>query len=228
METSNNAARDVESLRLPELQRRYAEVIGEATRCPNRVYLIRRINEALATRSPAVHAAGVSPDASLTPSEPTAPSLPTVPTADATTSESPSVAAGVTSGQPQASPGYLAVVNQRGRLKSMSVEELQAKYREIVGRSTGSVNPAYLIWKIREAAKGRVPIGPRVREERASELGEMKTLPLRIGSRQLEELDDAWRTRGVKNRMEFFRLAVGHYLGHIGAAEAAALFESAG
>jgi hypothetical protein len=121
----------------------------------------------------------------------------------------------------------LAIVHQHGRLKALSVPELQAKYFQIVGRATGSSNPAYLIWKIREAAKGRVPIGPRVREERISELGEMKTLPLRIGTRQLEGLDEAWRTRGVKNRTEFFRLALGHYLGHIGAAEAAAMFEPA-
>ena len=25
-------------------------------------------------------------------------------------------------------------------------------------------------------------------------------------------MDEAWRTRGIKNRMEFFRRALGHYL----------------
>lgn len=34
-------------MRLPELQARYAEVLGEETRAPNRTFLIRRITEAL-------------------------------------------------------------------------------------------------------------------------------------------------------------------------------------
>ena len=40
----------------------------------------------------------------------------------------------------------------------------------------------------------------------------------------VERMDEAWRTRGIKNRMEFFRRALGHYLSHLGAEEAAALF----
>jgi hypothetical protein len=40
-------------------------------------------------------------------------------------------------------------------------------------------------------------------------------------------MDEAWRTRGIKNRMEFFRRALGHYLSHLGAEEAAALFTNA-
>ncbi len=39
----------------------------------------------------------------------------------------------------------------RGRFAAMSVEELQAKYLEVVGRATGSDDRRYLIWKIREA-----------------------------------------------------------------------------
>ena len=35
-------------------------------------------------------------------------------------------------------------------------------------------------------------------------------------------MDEAWRSRGIKTRMEFLRRAVGHYLLYIGAADAAA------
>jgi hypothetical protein len=35
-------------LRLPELQARYAEVVGETTRCPNKGWLVRKIGEAMA------------------------------------------------------------------------------------------------------------------------------------------------------------------------------------
>jgi len=37
---------NLEAMRLPELQKLFEAVVGEATRCPNRRYLIRRIVEA--------------------------------------------------------------------------------------------------------------------------------------------------------------------------------------
>ena len=40
----------------------------------------------------------------------------------------------------------------------------------------------------------------------------------------VEAMDAAWRDRGMKTRMEFLRRALGHYLTHIGAADAAAKF----
>ena len=38
----------LEALRLPELQARFKEVVGEASKSPNRKFLIRRIEKALA------------------------------------------------------------------------------------------------------------------------------------------------------------------------------------
>lgn len=43
----------------------------------------------------------------------------------------------------------------------------------------------------------------------------MKSLPLRLESAIVERMDDAWRMRGIKNRMEFFRRALAHYLRHL-------------
>ena len=40
----------------------------------------------------------------------------------------------------------------------------------------------------------------------------------------VDKLDEAWRSRGIKNRMEFFRGALAAYLAQIGATDAAALF----
>ena len=104
----------------------------------------------------------------------------------------------------------------------MSVEELRAKYLEVVGRPTGSDSRAYLVWKIREAEKGRVPVGPR--RSREGESTEMKTLPVRLAADAVARMDAAWRERGISSRTEFFRQALGHYLAHVGAAEAAAAF----
>jgi hypothetical protein len=41
---------DLEELRLPELQARFAEIVGEPTRTPNKQYLLRRIAEALESK----------------------------------------------------------------------------------------------------------------------------------------------------------------------------------
>ena len=43
----------------------------------------------------------------------------------------------------------------------------------------------------------------------------------------IDKLDETWRSFGVKNRMEFFRAALGHYLKQLGAGDAAELFANA-
>jgi metal-responsive CopG/Arc/MetJ family transcriptional regulator len=39
-----------------------------------------------------------------------------------------------------------------------------------------------------------------------------KVLPLRLESAVVDKLDEAWRSRGIKSRTEFFRGAIGRYL----------------
>ena len=112
-----------------------------------------------------------------------------------------------------------------GKLTRLEVPELQARYLEVVGRPTGSTNKPYMIWKIREAQKGRIPLGPRKSAHREGVT--FKVLPLRIESAVVDKLDEAWRSRGIKNRMEFFRGALCHYLKQLGAEETAALFADA-
>lgn len=48
----------------------------------------------------------------------------------------------------------------KAKLTKLSVGELQAMYREVVGRETRSSDSAYLVWKLRQAQKGRVRVGP--------------------------------------------------------------------
>ena len=109
-----------------------------------------------------------------------------------------------------------------GKLTRLDVHELQARYLEVVGRPTGSTNKAYMVWKIREAQKGRIPLGPRKNAHREGVT--FKVLPLRMESAVVDKLDEAWRSCGIKNRMEFFRGALGSYLKQLGAEDAAALF----
>jgi hypothetical protein len=123
-------------MKLNELQAKFAEVTGETTRSPNKVFLIRRITEAL-------QAADARRQRRR----------PRLPHPDATTE--------VTAQTEPASTD--------GKLTRLEVPELQARYLEVVGRPTGSTNKAYMIWKIREAQKGHIPVGrARTRTARAS------------------------------------------------------------
>ncbi|NNB92451.1 DUF2924 domain-containing protein [Corallococcus exiguus] len=240
----------LQKLRLPELQARYREVVGEATRSPNRTWLIRRIEEALAARGrpqpkekeQAPGKSGRGPKGrtkaqkkeeqaeapapeSSTPKADEAPLNATPAPASPTPKSAPTVGS---SAEPASNEGPPAAKPPRGRFAAMTVEQLQAKYLEVVGRQTGSDDRRYLIWKIREAEKGRINIGSRKTRARGGEPLDVKILPLRLEAEVADKMDEAWRSQGIKNRMEFFRGAIGHYLAHLGAHDAAALFANAG
>jgi len=192
---AQNKLKKLAKLRLSELRAEYAKLVGEPTRSPNRTFLLRKITEAL--NSPVAAAskqAGARKD-----------SAKATPTPGAATADA-------------------AAPKQRGRFSALSVAELQAKYREVVGRDTGSDDRGYLIWKIREAENGRVPVGPR----RIHATGDMTTLPFRIPTEAIKVMDDAWRARGVKSRNRFLQDAVSHYLAHLGDPSVAEQFATAG
>jgi hypothetical protein len=192
--TMSKTKKDIANLnrmKLNELQAKFAEVTGETTRSPNKVYLIRRISEAIQATSAKAEK---------------------VPEAAAPDAE--------TEVNAQTEPA-----STDGKLTRLEVPELQARYLEVIGRPTGSTNKPYMIWKIREAKKGRIPLGPRKSAHREGVT--FKVLPLRMESAVVDKLDEAWRSRGIKNRMEFFRGALGHYLKELGAEKAAALFADA-
>jgi hypothetical protein len=117
-DTPRRTLESLADMRLPELQARFAEIVGEPTRSPNKTFLLRRITEALETRE---REATAKPTPPTTVSEPTAAKV---------------------------------------KLTKLSVAEIQAMYREVVGRETRSSNSAYLVWKLRQAQKGRVRVGP--------------------------------------------------------------------
>ncbi len=181
------------ALGLPALWERFKEATGETTKSPNKKFLVRRIQEALATRA-----------AEPAPAE--EPQRPTHTSARATPAP-----------EPETTLAESTPPKPRGRFASMTIEELQMKYIEVVGRSTGSDDRRYLIWKIREAEKGRINVGPRKTRARDGEPLDVKILPLRLEADVADKMDEAWRAKGIKNRMEFFRGAIGHYLAHLGA-----------
>lgn len=54
------AIEDLDRLKVNELQEKFAEIVGEQTRSPNRKFLIRRITEAIAAGAPEGEIAGLS------------------------------------------------------------------------------------------------------------------------------------------------------------------------
>jgi len=191
----------LEKLRLPELRARYAEVLGEETRAPNRTYLIRRITEALEARAAEAHE-----------QNPAEPQEAPVETAQHT-EETAAVA------------GTEASDATETKLSKLPIAELQARYLEVVQRPTSSVHRRYLVWKIREAQKGRIPVGPRGNSRRADgEALDFKVLPLRMDAELVAKLDEARERLGLKSRMELLRRSIHLFLAREGEAEVAALF----
>lgn len=76
--------------------------------------------------------------------------------------------------------------------------------------------------------KGRTNVRPHKTRARDGESVDVKILPLRLEADVADKTDEAWRAKGIKNRMEFFRRALGHYLAHLGACDAAMLFAKEG
>jgi hypothetical protein len=196
---NRNTPAALEPLRLPELRARYQEVLGEPARSPNRTYLIRRILEAAASTPARRKSAEAAPPQSKAKAKPSTKARTSAPTAPA---------------KPE-----------RGRYSDMTVEELQQKYAEVIGRATGSSERSYLIWKLREAEKGRIRTGPRPERPRKSD-SDMQIVPLRLEATVVERVDRTWRDRSIPNRTEFLRRAMAHYLRHLGAADTAALLEA--
>jgi hypothetical protein len=195
---------NLNKMKLNDLQAKFAEVTGEKTRSPNKTFLIRRISEALQAASAK---AETVPEAAA-------------PDADAEANAQTEPAAANAEANAQTEPASTV-----GKLTRLEVPELQARYLDVVGRPTSSTNKPYMIWKIREAQKGRIPLGPRKSAHREGVT--FKVLPLRMEAAMVDKLDEAWRSRGIKNRMEFFRGALCHYLKQLGAEDAAALFADA-
>ncbi len=108
------------ALGLPALWERFKEATGETTKSPNKKFLVRRIEEALAARA-------VEPAPAEELQRPTRTSARATPVPE-----------------PETTLAESTPPKPRGRFASMTIEELQTKYLEVVGRSTGSDDRRYV------------------------------------------------------------------------------------
>ncbi|MGB1014523.1 MAG: hypothetical protein ACPG4T_10350, partial [Nannocystaceae bacterium] len=124
--------------------------------------------------------------------------------------------------EPEADEDESTTAPPRPDLKALSVNDLRTAYVEEVGRPTKSTDRNYLIWKIGQARKGKVPVGP-VSRTRSAAAGERRVLPLRMHEDTIDALDDVWRRHSLSSRMDMFRCALRLYLTSLDEHEAAAL-----
>ena len=219
-ETIQTQLDHLRALRLPDLQARFAELVGEETRCPNKAFLLRRIGEALEAR-----AARATPTEDVT-AEAATP-IHDAPALDVVTADAPLADAALDSDDPHTDDEGEGTEPDGARLQDLDVEQLRARYLDVVGRGTGSHDKRYLIWKIRQAQQGKVPVGPVGRRQPGEPPVEHKVLPLRMPAETVEALDDVWRRRGLKSRMDLFRHALDQYLTGLGEEAAATRVRSA-
>jgi hypothetical protein len=112
------------------------------------------------------------------------------------------------------------------RFQAMSLADIQRLYLTTIGRSTNSSDVPYLAWKIKEAEKGRIPVGPRrtPARRRGEPTETPKVLSLRVREDALTALDAAVERLGYRSRMAFFAEAAGRLLSEHGETDAAAHF----
>lgn len=155
---------------------------SEPTRCPTRSWLVRKITEAR-DAGPALCSVVAGAEDTDEPED--------GPDAD----DEPDV---------EAAPPV--------KLTKMSVDELRLLYRRIIGRDTGSTAKGYLVWKLREAMKGKIKVGA-IERAATADTADMMVLPLRMARHEVEEMDKVWPALGFASRTAFLRRAITEYTG---------------
>ena len=107
------------------------------------------------------------------------------------------------------------------KVRNPGIKEL---YKKVIGRTTGSTNAPYLVWKIRQAQQGKIPVGP-ARRRASADPGEYKVIPLRLKTEIVTQLDAARERLDLPSRTTLFRRALALYLAKAGEKDVAALLE---
>ena len=105
------------------------------------------------------------------------------------------------------------------RKRDMTIEELQAEFRRVIGRDTQSRDRRYLMWRLSAGGLRRSPAGP-IQKRAPRDKADMQVLPLGLLRETTRLLDAAVKATGVKNRSAFIRAALIEKLRAIGGADA--------
>lgn len=93
------------------------------------------------------------------------------------------------------------------RKRDMTVEELQAEYLRVVGRTTQSRDRRYLRWRLSAGGLRRIPVGP-LQKRAARDKADIQVLPIGLLRDTVAKLDAATKEMGFKSRSALIRAAV--------------------
>ncbi len=186
----DNVMAKLADARLPKLRAKYEEVLGESTRAPNKTYLLRRIRDGLEAKE-----------------------------AEAKQTRKGRGTKAAKKASKAKAGGAARKERESDGLTKLTVEELQERYLQDVGRETGSDNKGYLIWKIRMARAGKVRVGPA--RERKHEPGTTQVVPLTLPRETVAALDEVVENTTFANRSAFLKRAIHDLLKHQGFASLA-------
>lgn len=111
--------------------------------------------------------------------------------------------------------------HQAPRLAALTTPQLRDLHLQCIGRPTRSTNRPYLLWKLRRAVQGHVPLGPPAHPRFAE--AELRVVTFRLDATAIAALDAAWTRHGYPSRMSFLRAATAQLLEAHGEAATAAL-----
>ena len=197
------ATKKLKDLTTVELLARLKAASGRAYKATNRTWLIEKITEAEAAKAKATAIAKTKATTARAPRRGAnvtapAPEAPTPPDEETDADAAPSEA-------PARDAPAAARKGRTGRWSAMTLEALQAMYVATVGRDTQSLDRGYLVWKIREAEKGRVRTGPVTSRAK----GEPATpVTMRIADATLGQLDQVWKRLGYRSRLQLLAHAI--------------------
>lgn len=197
---------DLDAMGLDELRSLYQEVTGEETKDRSKKRLIVRIEEARESIAAIEKGKEMRAEAEAEKAEP-------APKKKA--SRKKAKASEPATDADDAEPG-------EKKFSAMTVEELQAKHLELIGRPTTSTLKRYLVWRCQQASKGRIPTGPRA--GRGGKAGPVKVLPFRVPETAVEPLKRVQTSLGIRSRNEMFTKALAAFLINAGESDLAQEF----
>ena len=236
-------------LQLPhaDVRARYQAMFGAPPRSPNKVWMVNQMEERHAARKAESQGARTASRGAPSRGAPSRKRTTRLARGPATVADEAFDAATAAGAAPECeaapSPGAEApeeaslagtapdsATQERGRYRSMTVEDLRRLYEEKVGRTTQSVDQPYLIWKITQAEKGKIRLGRVAPGQRREGMlaGADKTLPLTLTAAAVAAVDGAWARTGFPNRMSFMRTAIREALLRRGESDAATHFPEKG
>jgi len=105
------------------------------------------------------------------------------------------------------------------RKRDMTIEDLQAEFRRVIGRDTQSRDRRYLMWRLSAGGLRRSPAGP-IQKRAPRDKADMQVLPLGLLRETTRLLDAAVVASGSKSRSAFIRAALIEKLRSIGGPDA--------